>query len=217
MGSIMKILVTGFEPFGGESVNPAQQILEALPQQIGGAEIIKQVVPCVFDESIKVIHQAMQKHHPDAVVCLGQAGGRKSITPERVAINLSDARIPDNAGQQPIDLPIMPDGENAYFSTLPIKAIADALRRENIPCEVSNTAGTYVCNHVMYGVLYWISKEFPQMRGGFIHVPFTEEQVKNKPDVASLPLSEMIRGIQKAVETVACVKQDLHTAEGREH
>ena len=151
------------------------------------------------------------------VICIGQSGGRDAICPERVAINISDARIPDNAGNQPIDEPIFADGQNAYFSTLPIKAIAAAVRQAGIPCQVSNTAGTYVCNHLMYGLLYHIQRSFPGVRGGFIHVPFLPQQVEQKPGTPSLPLDDMVQAILIAIETCVNTQQDVHTAEGAEH
>ena len=213
----MKVLVTGFEPFGGETVNPAQQIVERLPQQVAGAQVVRRIVPCVFGRSIEAVRQAVEQERPDVVICIGRSGGRDAICPERVAINISDARIPDNAGNQPIDEPIFADGQNAYFSTLPIKAIAAAVRQAGIPCQVSNTAGTYVCNHLMYGLLYHIQRSFPGVRGGFIHVPFLPQQVEQKPGTPSLPLDDMVQAILIAIETCVNTRQDVHTAEGAEH
>ena len=213
----MKVLVTGFEPFGGETVNPAQQIVERLPQQVAGAQVVRRIVPCVFGRSIEAVRQAVEQERPDVVICIGQSGGRDAICPERVAINISDARIPDNAGNQPIDEPIFADGQNAYFSTLPIKAIAATVRQAGIPCQVSNTAGTYVCNHLMYGLLYHIQRSFPGVRGGFIHVPFLPQQVEQKPGTPSLPLDDMVQAILIAIETCVNTRQDVHTAEGAEH
>ncbi len=213
----MKVLVTGFEPFGGETVNPAQQIVERLPQQVAGAQVVRRIVPCVFGRSIEAVRQAVEQERPDVVICIGQSGGRDAICPERVAINISDARIPDNAGNQPIDEPIFADGQNAYFSTLPIKAIAAAVRQAGIPCQVSNTAGTYVCNHLMYGLLYHIQRSFPGVRGGFIHVPFLPQQVEQKPGTPSLPLDDMVQAILIAIETCVNTQQDVHTAEGAEY
>ena len=213
----MKVLVTGFEPFGGETVNPAQQIVERLPQQVAGAQVVRRIVPCVFGRSIEAVRQAVEQERPDVVICIGQSGGRDAICPERVAINISDARIPDNAGNQPIDEPMFADGQNAYFSTLPIKAIAAAVRQAGIPCQVSNTAGTYVCNHLMYGLLYHIQRSFPGVRGGFIHVPFLPQQVEQKPGTPSLPLDDMVQAILIAIETCVNTRQDVHTAEGAEH
>ena len=147
----MKILITGFEPFGGESINPAYEAVKLLPDTVCGAQIVKLEVPTVFGKAGDILHAAVAEHRPDAVICVGQAGGRAAITPERVAINIMDGRIADNAGFMPVDRTIRTDGENAYFSTLPIKAMVAAIRAEGIPAEVSNTAGTYVaiilCTH----------------------------------------------------------------------
>ncbi len=213
----MKILVTGFEPFGGETVNPALKIAQGLPRQIAGAQIVSYEIPCVFGQSIRTLVQAMEAEKPDIVLCLGQAGGRSAICPERVALNLSDARIPDNAGVQPIDQPIAPDGETAYFSNLPVKAMAPAVRQAGVPAQVSNTAGAYVCNHLMYGLLYHIHKRFPQTRGGFIHVPYLTEQVVDKPNTPSLSLEQMLRAVCAALEACVLHTQDLHAVEGAEH
>jgi len=151
------VLVTGFEPFGGERTNPSWDIVERLPDTIAGLRVAKLRVPCEFRRAIEVAAVAIEKHEPSLVICLGQAGGRSRIGVERVAVNVDDARAPDNAGAQPIDEPIAADGPPAYFSTLPVKAMVAAMRAAGVPAELSNTAGTYVCNHLMYGVLHLIA------------------------------------------------------------
>ena len=153
----MKLLLTAFDPFGGEKINPALEAVKRVQDKIGDLEIVKLEVPTVFYKSIDTVTNAIEKEHPDVVLCIGQAGGRFDITPERVAININDARIPDNEGNQPLSGPIFEDGENAYFSSLPIKAMVAEIRKADIPASVSNSAGTFVCNHLMYGVLYTIA------------------------------------------------------------
>ena len=200
----MKILITGFDPFGGETVNPAYEAVKLLPDTIAGAEIIKLEVPTRFHRAGAVLEDAMQWHKPDAVICVGQAGGRAAITPEKVAINLMDGRIPDNAGYQPVDVPIWEDGETAYFTSLPVKAMMQRMRDAGIPAAVSYTAGTYVCNYLLYTLLYLIDKKYPNVRGGFIHVPYAMEQVINKPlGTPSMDLRQIARGLETAVEAVA--------------
>lgn len=202
-GKRMKILLTAFEPFGGETVNPAQEAVHALGERIAGAEIVRIDVPVVFGKSIDTVVCAMRAERFDAVICVGQAGGRFAITPERVAINLDDARIPDNEGNQPVDTPVVPDGAPAYFSTLPVKNIVARIRAAGVPAELSNSAGTYVCNHLMYGVLHHIAREFPGMRGGFIHVPFLHEQALTRPNMPSLSMRDLTAGLEAAVAAVA--------------
>ena len=200
----MKILITGFDPFGGETVNPAYEAVKLLPDTIAGAEIIKLEVPTRFHRAGAVLEDAMQRHKLDAVICVGQAGGRAAITPEKVAINLMDGRIPDNAGYQPVDVPIWEDGETAYFTSLPVKAMVQRMRDAGIPAAVSYTAGTYVCNYLLYTLLYLIDKKYPNVRGGFIHVPYAMEQVINKPlGTPSMDLHQIARGPETAVEAVA--------------
>ena len=148
----MKVLLTGFEPFGGETVNPAKEAVKLVRDEINGAQIVKCYVPVVFGKAIETVHEAMIKENPDVVLCIGQAGGRFEITPERVAINCDDGRIPDNEGNQPVDQPVFADGAPAYFSTLPIKKMVEYIKAADVPASISNTAGTYVCNHLMYGV-----------------------------------------------------------------
>ena len=214
----MKILVTGFDPFGGEKVNPAQEAVKSLPSEIHGAEIHWVEIPTVFYKAAEVLETAIVRFQPDAVLCIGQAGGRASLTPERVAINQDDARIPDNQGNQPIDTPIRQDGQAAYFSTLPIKAMVQAIKEEGLPATVSNTAGTFVCNHLMYQALYLADKKFPHMKSGFMHIPYMTEQVINKPNTASMNLTDIVRGIEAAIGAIVDYKdKDIKLVGGTTH
>ena len=213
----MKLLLTAFDPFGGEKINPALEAVKRVQDKIGNLEIVKLEVPTVFYKSIDTVTNAIEKEHPDVVLCIGQAGGRFDLTPERVAININDARIPDNEGNQPLNGPIFEDGENAYFTSLPIKAMVAEIRKADIPASVSNSAGTFVCNHVMYGVLYYIHKEFPNVRGGFIHVPFITDQVVTKPNVASMALADITEALEAAVEAIVKNQKDIHAIGGEIH
>ena len=214
----MKILVTGFDPFGGEKVNPALEAVKTLPSEIHGAEVHWVAIPTVFYQSAEVLEAEINRYHPDAVLCIGQAGGRASLTPERVAINQDDARIPDNQGNQPIDTPIRLDGQAAYFSTLPIKAMVQAIKEEGLPATVSNTAGTFVCNHLMYQALYLADKKFPDMRAGFMHIPYMTEQVINKPNTSSMSLTDIVRGIEAAIGAIVDYKdKDIKLVGGATH
>ena len=214
----MKILVTGFDPFGGEKVNPALEAVKSLPLEIHGAEVHWVAIPTVFYQSAEVLEAEINRYHPDAVLCIGQAGGRASLTPERVAINQDDARIPDNQGNQPIDTSIRLDGQAAYFSTLPIKAMVQAIKEEGLPATVSNTAGTFVCNHLMYQALYLADKKFPNMRAGFMHIPYMTEQVINKPNTASMNLTDIVRGIEAALGAIVDYKdKDIKLVGGTTH
>ena len=198
----MKLLLTAFDPFGGEPVNPALEAVK-LVQAGEGTELIKLQVPTVFGASVDKVLEAMRLHRPEAVVCVGQAAGRGEITPERVAINIKDASIPDNEGNQPCDEPVYPDGDGAYFSTLPVKAMVEAIKAAGIPASLSNTAGTFVCNQLMYGLLYHIGREFPGTAGGFIHVPCIPEQAaRTEKPVPSLPLPEIVRGLEAALSVL---------------
>lgn len=212
----MKILLTAFDPFGGEKINPALEAVKLVKAEDLKAELIKLEVPTVFHKSIKTVQEAMRKYKPDAVLCVGQAGGRFQLTPERVAINLDDARIPDNEGQQPVDEPIFADGADAYFASLPIKAMVKSIKAADLPAAVSNTAGTFVCNHLMYGVLYTIAKEFPQCRGGFIHVPFIPAQVVDKANTPCLSLNDIARGVTAALQAIITHEHDVKISGGRE-
>lgn len=213
----MKILITGFDPFGGEPVNPALEAVQLMKDEIAGAKIIKLEIPTVFRKSVEKIHEMMKAEQPDVVLSIGQAGGRFGVTPERVAINVDDARIKDNEGNQPVDTPIFTDGEAAYFSNLPVKAMVEAIKNKGLPSTLSNSAGTFVCNHVMYGVLYYIHKEFPNVRGGFIHVPFITDQVVTKPNVASMALADITEALEAAVEAIVKNQKDIHAIGGEIH
>ena len=210
----MKLLLTAFTPFDGEKINPALEAVKLVKDRIGNLLIVKLEVPTVFGKSLDTVREAIEREKPDFVLSIGQAGGRAEITPERVAINLDDARIPDNEGNQPIDEPIFPDGENAYFSTLPVKAMVEAIRKEGLPSSLSNSAGTYVCNHLMYGVLYYLDKR-PVIKAGFIHVPYIPEQTKNKKEMPALELSEIVRGLEAAITAIAINGTDKKLAYGQ--
>ena len=199
----MKLLLTAFDPFGGDAINPALEAVKLVADKIGRFDIVKLEVPTVFRKSIDTVAKAIEEDKPDVVLCIGQAGGRSEITPERVAINVDDARIKDNEGNQPIDIKIFEDGENAYFTTLPIKAMVEAIREANLPAAVSNTAGTFVCNHLMYGVLYTLAKKYPHIKGGFTHVPFIPAQVARRTPVAPyMALEDIKRGLEAAIAAI---------------
>ena len=192
----MKILVTAFDAFGGESINPTERALQQLPDRIGDAELIKLVIPTKFGKSLRRAIEAAEGSSVDAIVCLGQAGGRAHITPERVAINVMDADIPDNAGYQPVDVPVVEGGPAAYFSTLPVKEMVAAM--EDSPARLSNTAGTFVCNQLLYGLLHHFAAT--RVRAGFVHVPFITEQ--EKTDKPMMELAEIVEGIKRALWAV---------------
>lgn len=214
----MTILMTAFEPFGGEKRNASLEAMALLPDAVAGANVVKHVLPVAFGASVDALRGAVARLRPDAVLCLGQAAGRADITPERVAINLDDARIPDNAGRQPIDQPIEMEGPPAYFSTLPVKAMAAAIRAEGLPASVSNTAGTYVCNHVMYGLLHLLATAYPKVRGGFMHVPLLDEQAAAlAPPPPGLSARQLARGIRAAIAAIVEHQADIPAAEGREY
>lgn len=200
----MKILITGFEPFGGESVNPAYEAVKLLPDMAGDIQIVKMEIPTVFGEAGKVVETGILHHQPDAVICVGQAGRRADIGVERVAINLVEASIPDNAGNQPMDVKVQENGDTAYFATIPVKAMVKNIKDHGIPASISYTAGTYVCNSVMYDLLYLIDRKYPSIRGGFIHVPYATEQGVGKPvGTATMELSTISKALLYALEAVA--------------
>lgn len=211
----MKLLLTAFDPFGGETVNPAQEAVKMVSSRVGNVEIIKCVVPTVFGKSIETVAAAIEDCRPDAVLCIGQAGGRADLTPERIAINLDDASIADNEGNRPVDTPIFPDGKPAYFSTLPVKAMVAAIRAAGIPASLSNTAGTFVCNHLMYGVLYTLEKYCPNVQGGFLHVPYIPSQVTGGRGIPSMSASDIVRGLEAAIAAIGENGRDITVSEGK--
>jgi pyroglutamyl-peptidase len=214
------LLVTGFEPFGGESVNPSWEIARSLDRWVCEGHVVRSArLPCVFGDALRSLDEALAAHRPELVVCLGQAGGRAEISIERAALNVDDARIPDNLGRQPIDAAVVPGGPAAYFSTLPIKAVARALREAGIAATVSNTAGTFVCNHVFYALMHRLATApaLARARGGFVHVPFTPEQTGGKPGVATMALATQIDGIRHALRAAIRTRDDVHETAGREH
>ncbi len=215
----MRVLITGFDKFGGESINPSSLCVNSLPDVIDNIEIKKVTLPTVFKDSSRILEENIKSFSPNIIICVGQAGGRSKITPERIAINIDDARIPDNIGNSPIDEAIRKDGENAYFSTLPIKAIVDELNKNNIPSAISNTAGTFVCNHIMYEALYITSKNYPNIKAGFIHIPYIEEQIKDKPNMPYMKKEYIITALELIIKTAVNYydKEDTKVTGGLEH
>ena len=215
----MKILVTGFDPFGGEKINPALETIKRLPDTILGAQIIKLEIPTVVGKSLAKINEIVEKEHPDVVLSIGQAGGRAEISVERIGINIDDFRIPDNEGNQPVDEPIIKGAPPAYFVTIPIKAIVESIRQKNIPASVSNTAGTFVCNHVCFGVAHLAAIRAAagkSMKSGFIHIPFLPEQVIGKPALTpSMSLEMIVKGIELAIEAIVENNSDIKVSGGK--
>ncbi|MCY7825097.1 pyroglutamyl-peptidase I [Bacillus spizizenii] len=212
-----KVLITGFDPFDNETVNPSWEAAK----QLNGLEtdeaiITAEQIPTVFRTALDTLRQAIQKHQPDIVICVGQAGGRMQITPERVAINLADARIPDNEGHQPIDEEISPRGPAAYWTGLPVKRMTAKMKENGIPAAVSYTAGTFVCNYLFYGLMDHISRTSSHIRGGFIHIPFIPEQTIDKT-APSLSLDTIVRALRIAAVTAAQYDEDLKSPGGTLH
>jgi pyroglutamyl-peptidase len=216
--SLMNILLTGFEPFGGETINPSWEAVRALDgwRCTGRATVHARRVGCVFGESLAAMNAAIDELEPRLVIGVGQAGGRSEISPERVAVNLDDARIADNAGHQPIDQPVVAGAPAAYFSTLPIKAMVRDLRAAGIPASVSNSAGSFVCNHVFFGLMHRLAG-LKGVRGGFIHVPWLPAQAAQFAGAPSMALATMIEGLRVAVSTALSVREDLRESGGQLH
>ena len=190
-----RLLVTGFDPFGGADRNPSREAVAALPDDIGEYTLTKLELPTVFGLAAETVLRTAAELRPHAILCVGQAGGRDAITPEAVAINLRDASLPDNAGNRPQNTPVVEGAPAAYFSTLPIRAMAEAVRAVGIPCRLSYSAGVFVCNDLLYTLLHHYDKT--PTRVGFIHIPYLPEQTKE--GVASLPLSQAARGLEAAI------------------
>lgn len=212
------VLVTAFEPFGGETINPSWEAVRALEgKSIGGARIVARQLPVVFSDVLGVLYAAMDEVEPDLILSVGQAGGRSDITVERIGINVDDARIADNAGQQPVDEPIVADGPAGYFSTLPIKAIVAALRSAGIPASVSQTAGTFTCNRVMYGLLHRLYAQGNGVRGGFVHIPYLPEQAAQHPGAPSMARESVMQALEIAIRVSLETETDLKVAGGATH
>lgn len=205
------VLVTGFDPFGGSAVNPSWDAIHALNgREIAGHRIVGGELPTVFGASLVRLQQMMEQHRPKLVICTGQAGGRPAISLERVAINVNDARIADNVGAKPIDVPIVPDGPAAYFTSLPIKAMLQTLLDAGVRAEVSQTAGTFVCNQTFYGLMHLLARpEWQGVRGGLIHVPWLPEQ--GQP---SMRLEELVRGLELAIRCALAIRHDIKKEAG---
>lgn len=211
------VLLTGFAPFGGESVNPSWDAVRALDgERIAGHRAVARCLPVEFGASLRALWAALDELRPALVLCVGQAGGRAQLSLERVAINVDDARIPDNAGAQPVDTPVIAGGPAAYFTGLPIKAMLAGLRAAGVPAEISQTAGTYVCNHVFYGLMHAL-RERPGVRGGFVHIPYAPAQAARHPGAPSLPIETVVQGLRLALDVALTTGADHRFAAGAEH
>src|SRR5437762_7309217 len=210
----MKDLVTGFEPFAGDTVNPAGEAVLGLPSRLGELAIHTRILPTVFGRAIAALEDALVAVRPDIVLCVGLAGGRAELSLERVAINVDDARIPDNDGQQPVDRPIVATGPAAYFTGLPVKAAVAALREAGLPAIVSNTAGTFVCNHIFYGLMHLVATRHLPLRGGFLHVPYLPSQAACLHGAPSMALDQVVQGIELLLRVAAARTDDIATPEG---
>lgn len=206
------VLVTGFDAFGGDAINPSWLLAQALHRRsIAGHRVVAAQLPTVFGDALTALDGLLHQHRPVLVICLGLASGRAALSLERIAININDARIADNRGAWPIDTAVVAGGPAAYFSSLPIKAMLLALRKAGVAAEVSQTAGTFVCNHVFYGLMHALAthRRFKQVRGGFIHVPFLPEQ--GSP---SMPLELVVQGLRLAVACALATPQDIARGAG---
>jgi pyroglutamyl-peptidase len=209
----MKALVTGFEPFGGETLNPALEAIRRLPTRLGPLIIEAREIPTLFGRSIEALARALDETRPDFVLAVGQAGGRAALSLERVAINIDDATTADNAGYTPVDRPVVAGGPAAYFATLPIKAAVQALRAAGLPAIVSNTAGTFVCNHLFYGLMHQAALRNHRLRGGFLHIPYLPQQAVRHAGAPSMAIEHIVQAIEIILATSAEQSDDLVLAE----
>lgn len=209
------ILLTGFEPFDGEVDNPSQRIVEALDgTHVGGYRIVGALLPVAFEATLPLLERLLERHRPALVLALGQAGGRCELSLERVAVNLVDARIPDNAGCQPVDVPVVADAPAAYFSTLPLKAIRAHLQASGVPAALSLSAGMYVCNQVFFALAHLLATRYPGARSGFVHVPWLPEQAARRPGQPSMALETMVAGVRAVLECALATREDSAVAGG---
>ena len=204
------ILITGFGPFGGEPVNPALEAIKRLDgKTLAGHAVVTRELPVVRFAAIETLVQHIRETDPALIIAVGQAGGRLEITPERIAINVDDFRIPDNGGLQPIDEAVVPKGPAAYWSTLPIKAMVAAMKQKGIPASVSNSAGTFVCNHLFYGLMHHLAKTKRQARAGFIHIPYLPEQAARLGGQPSMSVECIVKGLKTAIIAAAETPHDI--------
>jgi pyroglutamyl-peptidase len=211
----MKALVTAFEPFGNDKINPSALAIALLKKRMGSIAVHTAVLPTSYARSAIALRGAIVETRPDIVLCVGLAGGRAELCLERVAINVQDARIRDNDGKQPIDKPVVADGPAAHFATLPIKACVSGMRKAGLPAAVSNTAGTFVCNHIFYSLMDFLARHDLPIRGGFMHVPYATEQAARLDGPPSMAIEDIARGIEIVLSVSAARTIDLRTAEGR--
>jgi pyroglutamyl-peptidase len=210
------ILLTGFEPFDSEVENPSWEAVRPLDgEKIDDHRIASRLMPCIYGEVIRRLRAEIAALKPSVVLCVGQAGGRTEVSVERIAINLDDARIPDNAGAQPLDRPVVAHGPAAYFTSLPVKAIVLALREAGIPASLSHTAGTFVCNHIFYGACHVQARSRAKFRAGFIHVPYSPAQAARRPGMACLATPIVSEALRLALATTLRVKKDAREVGGQ--
>ena len=213
--TVQRVLVTGFEPFGGETINPSWDVAQALHGQVrSGAGITAVQLPCAFATALPALRAAIRRHRPQLVISLGLAGSRSAISLERVAVNLCDARIPDNAGAQPVGLPVVAGGPAAYFTRLPVKALLQRLQAAGLPAELSLSAGSFVCNQVMYGLLHALRRQ-PGVAAGFIHLPPLPAQAVAHPGSRPLALAEQVRALELVVDALLPGLAELQVPGGR--
>ena len=215
----LRVLVTGFEPFGGEPVNPSMQaVLGLAANPPPGVLLTTEILPVSHSRTPAALRAAVARHRPDVVIATGQAGGRAEVTVERLGINVNDFRIADNDGTQPVDVPVIEGGPAAYFATIPVKAVAAALRAAGVPAQVSNTAGTHLCNHTLYLLGHLAATAYPGMRGGFLHVPWLPEQVVRHPGQPSMATATLVTALRAAIAAIcATTGADLAITEGATH
>jgi pyroglutamyl-peptidase len=217
MRGLPRVLLAGFEPFGGEAINPAQDVLHELSgERIAGHRIEPATLPVCFEHAPRALIEAIARVQPSLVICVGQAGGRARISIERVALNLIDARIADNSGQQPIDAEVVQGAPTAYLSTLPVKALTASLNQHGVPAELSLSAGTYVCNAVFFQLMHHLALQHPGVRGGFIHIPYLPAQAARHPGAPSMALETLSKGLGIAIGTALETAADLHLPGGVE-
>ena len=198
-----KILITGFEPFGGDTVNPSYETVKELPDRIGKWEVVKEILPVSFTESIRTLKKLIALYHPDVVLCVGQAGGRHCVSLEKIAVNLADATIPDNDGVIPENETLIEKGPDGVFSNLPVRDMVKNVTDHEIPCYVSYSAGTYVCNCVFYHTMALCKNEYPGMRGGFIHLPYLHRQIaESRMKKPGMSLETMVKSVELLIEAI---------------